>query len=361
LSLSYSLNNFPKIFLPTDDNIQNDKFINLDLYGCNNCGCVQLKHLLDPKELYEIPHNITYNTPIWKEHHRLLCNFIYNNIENGKKHIIEIGGYSGVLANLITQKDSDIEYTILDLCDINPNIENVKFINGNCETYNFDKDCSIVMSHLFEHLYEPINFINNIKDNGVQNVFISIPNMNAQIKNKYIPIIHQEHTFLCDYETIIYLFSKGGYLCKSSYFYKEQSIFFHFINSSNVTVDSSYFDIKRIDSVYNVYEYNKNKINDIVINTNENIFIVPGGLYGQILYYFLDNKDKENILGFLDNDPSKIGKRLYGTSKYIFKMEEVKKYNAVTLLIYNGPYMEEIIKQLNNYNTNIKYIKLIET
>jgi hypothetical protein len=38
------------------------------------------------------------------------------------------------------------------------------------------------------------------------------------------------------------------------------------------------------------------------------------------------------------------------------KLEEIKKYNAVTLLIYKGPYMEEIIKQLNNYNTNIKYV-----
>jgi hypothetical protein len=272
LSLSYSLNDFPKTFLPTLENIETDKFINLDLYGCKNCGSVQLKHLLDPNELYGTSHNITYNTPIWKEHHRLLCNFICDNIETNNKEIIEIGGYSGVLANLITQKDSDIKYTILDLCDINPNIENVKFINGNCETYNFDKDCSIVMSHIFEHLYQPNKFINNIKDNGIQNVFISIPNMNAQIKNNLIPIIHQEHTFLCDYETIIYLFSKGGYLCKSSYFYKEQSIFFHFINSSNVTVDSSYFDIKRIDSVYNVYEYNKNKVND-------NVFIVSVDFY----------------------------------------------------------------------------------
>ena len=354
LSLSFKLNNYPKTFLPTLDNIENDKFINLDLYGCNNCGCVQLKDLLDPNELYGTPHNITYNTPIWKEHHRLLTNFIYDNIEDNKE-IIEIGGYSGVLAKLIKQRDTSIKYTILDLCDINPNIENVEFINGNCETFNFDKNASIVMSHIFEHLYEPIKFINNIKNNSVQNVFISIPNMNAQIKNNLIPIIHQEHTVLCDYETIIYLFSKGGYSCKSSYFYKEQSIFFHFINSSDVIVDSSYFNIKRIDSVYNVYEYNKNKINSFVINTNKNIFIVPGGLYGQLVYYLLDDTYRKNIIGFLDNDPSKVGKRLYGTSKYTFKMDEVKKYDTIKLLIYRGPYMDEIIEQLNSYNKNIRY------
>jgi hypothetical protein len=155
---------------------------------------------------------IIYNTPIWKEHHRLLCNFICENIERDKKEIIEIGGYSGVLANLIKQKDNSIKYTILDLCDINPNIENVKFINRNCETFNFDKNASIVMSHIFEHLYDPNKFINNMKENNIQNVFISIPNMKAQIKNKCIPIVHQEHTFFCDYNTIIYLFSLGGYI-----------------------------------------------------------------------------------------------------------------------------------------------------
>ena len=57
-----------------------------------------------------------------------------------------------------------------------------------------------------------------------------------------------------------------------------------------------------------------------------------------------------------DNDPSKIGKRLYGTENYIFKMDEVKKYNNITLLIYKGPYIEEMMNQLNNYNKNINYI-----
>jgi hypothetical protein len=356
ISLSFCLNDFPKTFLPTLENIESDKFINLDLYGCKNCGCVQLKHLLDPNELYGIAHNITYNTPMWKEHHRLLCNFVYDNIESNNKKIIEIGGYSVVLANLVKQKDSSIDYTILDLCDVNPNIENVKFINGNCETFDFNKDASIVMSHIFEHLYEPIKFINNMKQNSIENVFISIPNMKAQIKNNCIPIVHQEHTFFCDYDNIIYLFSKGGYLCKSSYFYKEHSIFFHFVNSSDIKIDNTYFDVKRIENLTNVYEFTKNKIKDILINNNENIFIVPAGLYGQIIYYFLNDIYKKNIIGFLDNDPSKIGKRLYGTKNYIFKMDEIKNYDNVTLLIYKGPYMEEMMNQLNSYNKNIKYI-----
>lgn len=37
-------------------------------------------------------------------------------------------------------------------------------------------------------------------------------------------------------------------------------------------------------------------------------------------------------------------------------MEEIKKYDNVTLLMYKGPYIEEILEQLNTYNKNIKYI-----
>ena len=354
LTFSFLLKEFPMIFLPIDntiENIENDKFINLELYGCQECGCVQLKYLLDPNVLYGIPHNMTYNTPTWKEHHKQLSEFIYNN--NKSENIIEIGGYSGVLAKLLNK---DINYSILDICDIDPNIENVEFINGNCETYNFKENITVVMSHVFEHLYEPTNFIKNLKRNNVKNIFISIPNMKELIKDKSIPIIHQEHTYFCDYHDIVYLFAKEGYVCSSSFYYLKHSIFFHFVKSDNCSFNYN-FDKERINDYYNVYEYNKNMISTIN-NLDDPFFIVPAGFYGQIIYYFLDEKYRKNLLGFLDNDKSKIGKRLYGTPNFIFKMDEIKNHDSITIIIYNGSYTQEIINQLNSYNSNIKYIIL---
>jgi len=339
-------------FLPTDHDVSSDKYIDLDYYGCDTCGCVQLKKLLDPNILYGVAHNMTYNTPIWKEHHSQFSNFIYTRKQSNE--IIEVGGYSGVLAKHLTQKDKDIHYTILDMCDTDPMIENVKFINHNCETYNFQEDTIVVMSHVFEHLYEPSNFIKNLKENNVTNVFISIPDMTAQVENKGIPIVQQEHTFFCDYNDIVYLFSKEGYACDSSYSYKNHSLFFHFIKSDGV-ISNYKFNKNRVIDYYATYQHNDTVISSIK-DIEEPFFIVPGGLYGQVIYYFL--KNKKNLLGFLDNDPSKIGKRLYGTANYIFKMDEIKNYDNITLLIYNGPYTEEIISQLNEYNKNIKYIQV---
>jgi hypothetical protein len=355
LFLSFSLDKFPQYYLPTLDNIEKDKFIDLDLYGCSKCGCVQLKKLLDTDELYGVSHNNIYHTPTWNYHHIMFCNFIYDINYNT---IIEIGGYSGVLARLLKQKNNNIDYTILDICNINPNIENVKFINENCESFEFDENATVIMSHVFEHLYDPTKFINNIKRNKVQTVFVSIPNMNAQIKNNNVPIVNQEHTFLCDYDNIIYLFSKGGYICKSHYYYKDHSIFFKFVynNIDNNINDITYFDTTKIDRISKIYNNNRYNISNLFIDTCEKVFIVPSAAYGQIIYYFLNNEYKNNIVGFLDNDSNKIGKRLYGTPLYIFKMDEIQNYSKITILIYKGPYTIEIVNQLNSYNTNIRYI-----
>ena len=354
LKFVYELNEFPMTFLPTESLVSEDIKIDLNLYGCENCGSVQLKELLDPKILYSTPHNSTYNTPLWKEHHISLSEFIYNHKDSDS--IIEVGGYSGILAKNLLEKDSRIDYTILDICDEDPQIPNVRFIRGNCETYEFNESTTVVMSHVFEHLYEPSKFISNLNKQNVKNVFISIPNMSSLIKNRTIPIVHQEHTFYCDYNDIIYLFSKENYSCKRSFNFKNHSLFFHFIKGENVSIVER-FNTNRIKENYKVYEYNKNKIESIT-DFGEPFYIVPAGLYGQIIYYFLSDKLKLRTLGFLDNDPSKIGKRLYGTPFSIFKMDKVKEYDSITVLIFNGIYTNEIVEQLNSYNKSIKYVYL---
>jgi hypothetical protein len=354
LKFTYSLKEFPMTFLPTDEAFEEDIFLDLNLYGCEKCGCVQLKNLLDPNVLYGTPHNLTYNTPLWKEHHRMFCDYIYDGKQSND--ILEIGGYSGVLAKLLLEKDSSLNYTILDICDTDPKIENVKFINGNCETYDFKEDTTIVMSHVFEHLYEPSKFIENLKRNSVKNVFISIPNMNAQMETRTVPIVQQEHTFFCDYNDIVHLFSKSGYLCLSSFYFKNQSIFFQFIQCDTLNTITQ-FNKERIDNYHNVYKYNQLKISSLK-DLDTSFFIVPAGLYGQIIYYFLNPEYKKNLLGFLDNDPSKINRRLYGTQSFIYKMDEIKKYETITIILYNGPYTKEIMTQLDGYNKKIRYILL---
>ena len=355
LSFIYSLKDLPFTFLPTIDPITSDTTITLTIYTCEVCGCAQLKHLLDPAILYGVPHNTTKDTPTWKQHHRTFAEFLCKNIPESVK-LVEIGGYSGVLANLVLQQRKDIQYTIMDLCDTNPNIDNVGFINGNGETSNLDKDSVVILSHVFEHLYEPHAFIENMNRNKIQNIFISIPNMKVLLDKKNMAVINKEHTFYCGYEDILYIFSKGGYRCTSTESFKDHSLFFHFIKNTETTTTIDAYHRGYAVDMYSIYESNRKSISELIMK--EPFFIVPAGLYGQLIYYFLKDTYRPNILGFLDNDIHKIGKRLYGTPNIIFKMDKVAEYSTVTVLITTTPYTEEIIKQLTSYNINIRFIQL---
>ena len=91
----------------------------------------------------------------------------------------------------------------------------------------------------------------------------------------------------------------------------------------------------------------------------QNTFIVPAGHFGQLIYYFL--KDKEKIIGFLDNDTTKCGKRVYGTTHITYPMSDIIKYidTTVDILIHAGPYTHEIKKQLLTYHSNLRFIDIV--
>jgi hypothetical protein len=48
------------------------------------------------------------------------------------------------------------DYTVFDYSlDQAIRRDNVNYIEGNCENFDFPQDSNIIMSHVFEHLYEP--------------------------------------------------------------------------------------------------------------------------------------------------------------------------------------------------------------
>ena len=104
---------------------------NLNFVGCLNCGCVQLINLFDPTEIYSQASHYT-RSDIWCRHNNLFSKFITdNNVDINS--ILEVGGGSGVLANLIKNKIPTItKYNILDISyeniDTVKNIDYIKFL-----------------------------------------------------------------------------------------------------------------------------------------------------------------------------------------------------------------------------------------
>jgi hypothetical protein len=65
-------------------------------------------------------------------------------------------------------------------------IDGVEFLNINGEVYDYISSDTVIMSHMFEHLYNPVDFIKKLNDSNIQNIFISIPNMKKYIRKNFI-------------------------------------------------------------------------------------------------------------------------------------------------------------------------------
>ena len=342
----------PISFCPKTNDYIEDKYMDLDFCGCIQCGSVQLINLIDPIILYEGSHNMTFLTPTWKEHHEKFSQFIQNNYVDG--HITEVGGGNGILAELIL-KNKKIKYTILDMCNVSINNLNVEYQQGNCENYKFPENECVIMSHLFEHLYQPLTFIKNLKECNVKKIFISIPNMTKQLEAKCLSVLHIEHTYMLDELDTDWMFSQYGYKLIKRDFFKDHSIFMEYMFDENFSPLPLLIRPERINIIKEHFINRENKLSQIIIP--ENSFIVPGGHYGQLIYLYSQHNNK-NVLGFLDNDKSKQGLRMYGTPLYTYPMSELSKYvdTKINVILHGGPYTDEIKQTILNYNKMVNII-----
>ena len=351
----YSIPNYPIKFIANENsNKSEDIYIDFNLVSCQRCGCVQLENLIDQTILYDLPHN-TSGSKVWDRQNDILSDMIIKESLYSNRHIIEVGGCSGVLAKIVKQKNKTIPYILFDICNNNPNISDVDFILGNCEEYNFPSDSIIVLSHVFEHLYEPHKFVNNMKKNNVKDIIIAIPNMTAQMENNIHPVLYQEHTYLCELNDIKYIFSYYGYSIKSQYNYDIHAVLIHFTLSDTHIEPILQPNFDRISYIKKMYTEKYTKTNNLILD--KPFYIIPASFSGLQIYNNINTIYKQNILGFLDNDKGKVGRRFYGTDNFVFNMEHVKTCeNEITIVIHKGGYIQEIMNQLNNYKININYI-----
>lgn len=315
-------------------------------YGyCEKCFSVQLKTLLDPNILYDKnyiqPVSSSYN---WVQHNMSFINFIINAIEIDKP-LIEVGSSSFCLGKHLIEYYKD--YSVFDY-SIEQAIkqENVKYIEGNCENYNFESNSNIIMSHVFEHLYEPKKFIMNCKNNGVKNIVIAIPNMND------LNLLHvfNLHTFLYSDNDIEYIFGINNYkLLNKVYFTtKDKSfpaLFFHFELTDNIIL------IER-NIISNRHNYAQNTLKHIIIPPNT--FLITAGMMMLQMYCLIDNK--ENIIGVIDQNKLIQGKKFADTEFIIQPYEYLAGYDNNTNVFVLNYRKQDIINCIHKVNNNITNI-----
>ena len=350
----FSIKSFP-IYMGTIPKKNKTTSKNMNFYINKISGSVQIFPRVNLRNLYFKSHGSGKVGTIWQKHHKDFFNFL--KIKN-KNKILEIGGGHNSISLKPPKK------IFFSVTSFDPNGKKISngnkfynefFSNQSILKYKLYKKFDVVVhSHLFEHIYEPENFLNSIhsslKDNGLH--FFAVPNMEPMIKKGIASAMNFEHPFFLNEYTIRVLLKKTGFkILERKYYGKYHSIFFKTAKVSkidNVKVKNlykkNYLSFKKLN--------NKWKINVLKINKKikkyiaKKIFIFGAHIFSQNL--IKTGLNIKNIIGILDNDKDKQGEYLYGTKLKVFSPEILKQFSAPVVILRAGEYNLEIKKQILN-------------
>jgi hypothetical protein len=357
----YSFKNFPVFMGTTTEDPASDHLADMNFWISRGTGMIQLNPLLPLKVLYPAAHGAGCIGLSWESHHSELAKFIS---KFRPKSVLEIGGAHGILANNY-QKIEDINWTILEPNPMPVDGCKAKFLKGFFdEKFNYSNTVdAIVHSHVFEHIYDPSLFMENLSNFLEDGKFLifSVPNMRVMVERKYTNCLNFEHTVYLAENYIDILLTKNGFeILEKQDFQDDHSIFYAARKNGSV---------KKIPLEEGLYEKNKNlylkyiKFHTDFINRANNIIkkredrkVFLFGAHVQAQYLIGFGLNLNYIEAVLDNDKSKHGKRLYGTEKLVFAPSTLAGIDRPILIIRAGTFTSEIISQIKKINSTVEFV-----
>lgn len=360
LETIHSLPGFPVFMGCVDHPASEDLVADQTWQISRGTGVLQLKYLIPLEILYQAQHAGAIGK-IWMDHHAAFARFIG---EAKPRSLLELGGAHGILSKLYAEL-GDSTWTILE-----PNpapVEGVtaRFIRGFFDE-RFKPDApidAVVHSHVFEHIYEPDQFMGNLSrllPEGKDLIF-TLPNMEAMLERKYTNCINFEHTVFLTEPYIGYLLAKHGFrLLRKEYFLEDHSIFYHAVRDASTTpVKLAAGLYERNKALYLDYVgYHETLIEEVnreLASSASAVYLFGAHVFSQYLIaYGLDTK---RIVSILDNDPKKQGKRLYGTSLLVNSPRVLADAKDPVVILKAGVYNEEIRQDiLQNINPKTRFV-----
>lgn len=341
---------FPVFMGCVDAPQETDLLMDMEWHISRNSGSIQLNPLIPLDVLYKESHGAGCIGALWDMHHDEFAKFI---AQYHPSAVIEIGGAHGILAT----KYQSYHHNAWVILEPNPSpIEGCRaeFIQGFFDEHfivdgTFD---AVVHSHVFEHIYEPSEFVKQLSDSMRigQRLFFSVPNMHVMLERKYTNCINFEHTFLLTEPYIEYLLSNNGFrIERRQYFMEDHSIFYAAIRDSSVHHLQLPPDMYTLNkSLYLEYvNYHEKLINDInnrILDRNNPLYLFGAHVFAQYLLAF--GLDSSKIICLLDNDPKKQGRRLYGTNLMVKSPKVVRNDINPVIILKAGVYNDEIKKNI---------------
>jgi hypothetical protein len=361
LETLHTLKGFPVFMGCVDHPAQEDLVADQTWDICRNTGVLQLKHLIPLDVLYQAQHAGAVGQ-IWMTHHQAFAEFLS---KFQPQSILELGGAHGILS--MEYKAFDIvPWTILE-----PNPAPIEgcdahfikgfFNNQFSTTENFQ---TVVHSHVFEHIYEPDQFMGHLADfvSEGNNLVFSLPNIQVMLERKYTNGLNFEHTVFLTEPYIEYLLAKHGFrLLAKKYFMDDHSIFYATVRDTSIEPAELPLGLyeKNRQLYLDYVQYHKSlivELNAVVNSTEQPVYLFGAHVFSQYLIEFGLETDK--IVCLLDNDPGKQGKRLYGSNLVVQSPKILKGVRRPLVILKAGVYNTEIKEAiLGDINDNVTFIE----
>jgi hypothetical protein len=325
-------------------------------------GIIQLKKLLPLDVLYQSQTTTSAVGALWMEHHRAFADFVS---QYAPGSVLELGGAHGILAKEY-EKFASIPWTILEPNPAPLADTKARFIKGFFDDrFVLEQPIdTVIHSHVYEHLYEPDRFTRHLAGFVAegQRMIFAVPHLSAWLDKKFTNCINFEHTVFLTEPYIEHLLAKHGFrLERKSYFKTDHSIFYACIRDSSVQaipLDPKLYELNK--TVYrNFVSYHEALIadlNDRISKTDKPVYLFGAHVFAQYLLAFGLRTDK--IIGLLDNDAKKQGKRLYGTGLTVHSPRVLQRTSNPAVILKAGVYNDEIKADiLNNINASTEFFE----
>jgi SAM-dependent methyltransferase len=356
----YIFKDFPVFMGCVEHGLEDDLFFNMEWAICKETGMIQLNKLIPLEILYQNQHNDGIGKT-WAEHYDEFSKFIF---KYHPKNILEIGPAHDFVSSRYLEFDNSVSWIMVEPNPQNINSEKFMVIKDwfNDEFSINRKIDAVIHSHVLEHIYNPVRFLEHIGkflNLGGMHIF-SIPNLEAMLRMNFTNCLNFEHTVFITEYFVDHILQKNGFkIIEKKYHGNPHSIFYATEKANSSIGESSFVSkYKEYKKLFmNFVEFHKSMINDLnnkMSSVNWPIYLFGAHIFSQYLINF--GLRTEKIVSVLDNSTTKHGKRLYGTNLKVESPKILKDKNTAIVILRTCFYDDEIKRDiLKNINSNVKF------
>lgn len=358
----YVFKDFP-VFMGCTDRMDRATDIKADMSFaiCRDTGIIQLDRLLPLDLVYQSQHNDGVGK-IWQDHYLAFSRFLE---KFSPKKILEIGGANDFIANDFLLRNNDVRWIVVEPHPLFEGNEKIRIIkNWFDASFSLgEKVDTVVHSHVLEHTYAPVEFIEHIAKflkGGERHIF-TFPNMVEMLSKKYTNCLNFEHTAFLAEPFVDTLLERSGFRILEKEYFQDHSIFYATErvtepNESKKDFPNKYDDYKKLFTDF--IQYHEDLVADLNQKTRDfdgEVFLFGAHIFSQYLIEF--GLDESRIKCILDNSQLKNKKRLYGTGLIVENPEVIRGVEKACVILKIGSYRDEVMKQLKELNVNVKILE----